>query len=76
MNHTDNPDLLYLSVGQVAERYGVSTDSIWRWKRTGDFPKPVRIGPNCTRWRLTDLLEHESTFRTCFVERLDLLDAA
>jgi prophage regulatory protein len=42
---------LFLTVSQVADRYGVSTDSIWRWKRSGDFPAPVRVGPNCTRWR-------------------------
>ena len=72
MTQLDNPDLLYLSVGQVAARYGVSTDSIWRWKREGDFPKPVRIGANCTRWRLADVLEHESTFRACLGERLSL----
>jgi prophage regulatory protein len=56
----------YLTVVQVAERYGVSTDTIWRWKRDGRLPSAVRIGPNCTRWRLSDLLEHEVTFETCF----------
>jgi predicted DNA-binding transcriptional regulator AlpA len=30
MNVTGNPNTVYLSVQQVAERYGVSTDSIWR----------------------------------------------
>ena len=56
----------YLTVEQVAERYGVSTDSIWRWKRNGRFPAPVRVGPNCTRWRLADILEHENKFEACF----------
>lgn len=66
MNVTVNPNTMYLSVQQVAERYGVSTDSIWRWKRNGDFPAPVRVGPNCTRWRLSDLIEHESQLNACF----------
>ena len=35
---------LYLSVDQVALRYNVSKDSIWRWKRKGDFPAPVKLG--------------------------------
>ena len=26
----------YLTVGQVAARYNVSTDSVWRWKRNGE----------------------------------------
>ena len=66
MNMTVQPETLYLSVDQVAQRYGVSTDSIWRWKRAGDFPAAVRIGPNCTRWRLSDILEHEDQMQACF----------
>lgn len=60
-------DNLFFSVDQVAKRYGVSTDSIWRWKRQGNFPAPVRLGPNCTRWRLADLVEHEQQLQACCV---------
>jgi prophage regulatory protein len=67
MNAIVNPINLFLSVNQVAERYDVSTDSIWRWKRDGKFPSPVRVGPNCTRWRLSDLTEHDNTLQTCFM---------
>lgn len=76
MNVTVNQNTLYLTVQQVAERYGVSTDSIWRWKRNGDFPSPVRIGSNCTRWRLSDLIEHESKMTACFAFSADWLIAA
>ncbi|WCR05415.1 AlpA family phage regulatory protein [Paracoccus saliphilus] len=65
-----------MTVEQVAERYNVSTDSIWRWKRQGNFPRPVRVGGNCTRWRLDDLIEHESTLPACFIGRLDYMSAA
>lgn len=67
MNVTVNPEILYFTVDQVAARYGVSSDSIWRWKRKGDCPAPVRIGPNCTRWRLSDLIEHEGQLKACHV---------
>ncbi|MES2334277.1 MAG: AlpA family phage regulatory protein [Pseudomonadota bacterium] len=63
---------LFLTVDQVANRYGVSTDSIWRWKRDGVFPAPVRVGPNCTRWREADVLEHESQLQACFAMSLNL----
>jgi len=53
-------DNLYLSVEQVALRFGVSKDSIWRWKRKGDFPKPVKLGGTTTRWRLADIQEWEN----------------
>lgn len=50
--YTEN---LYLSVDQVAERFGVSKDAIWRWKRKDEFPKPVKLGGMTTRWRLADI---------------------
>ena len=56
MNITVKPVTIFLSVDQVAQRYGVSTDSIWRWKREGKFPAPVRVGSGITRWRLADLI--------------------
>ncbi len=65
MKAQTNPSNLYLTVEQVAARYGVSTDSIWRCKRNGEFPAAVRIGPNCTRWRLSDVLAHEQSFQAC-----------
>lgn len=55
------------TVEQVAERSGVSTGSIWRWKRDGRFPDARRIGTNITRWHIADLLECESTLDTCFM---------
>lgn len=57
----------YLNVAQVAERYGVSTDTVWRWARNGDMPKPVKLSPGSTRWRLGDLIDHESRFSVGFI---------
>lgn len=64
MNTRPNTDNFYLTVTQVAQRYEVSTDTIWRWARTGELPKGVKVGPNATRWRMSDLARHEETFRT------------
>lgn len=61
----------FLTVEQVAARYNVSKDTIWRWKRDGKFPAACRVGPGATRWRLSDLLEHEAAFQACFVTELD-----
>lgn len=60
-------DSSFLTVEQVAARYNCSVDSIWRWKRNGEFPAAVRIGRGVTRWRLEDLIEHESTFQACMM---------
>ena len=40
-----------LRVKAVAERTGYAVPSVWRHaKETADFPKPVKLGPNCTGW--------------------------
>lgn len=52
---TTDSNQVFLSVGMVAKRYAVSVNSIWRWKREGDFPRPKKIGQRSTRWRLADL---------------------
>ncbi len=66
------PQTLYLSVQQVAERYGVSTDTIWRWVRNGAFPKRYKLGGGTTRWRMADLIEHEATFQIGVISALEL----
>lgn len=63
---------LYLSVRQVADRLGVSTDSVWRWKRNGEFPKAVKLSGRTTRWRLSDIEAWEAGRAACFVMRLEL----
>lgn len=51
---------MYLSDQQVAKRYGVSRPTVWRWSSEGRLPKPIRLSPGCTRWRLEMLEEFEA----------------
>lgn len=41
-------------------RLPVSQATIWRWVKLGEFPKPVRLGPQTTAWRLEDVEGWES----------------
>ncbi|BBF92833.1 hypothetical protein BLTE_15180 [Blastochloris tepida] len=51
----------YLSVKQLAERHSTSIATVWRRARTdASFPKPVRMSPGCTRWRLSDIERWEA----------------
>lgn len=46
----------YLSDAQLAARYGVHRATIWRWTNTDpDFPQPVRLSPQCTRWKCSQV---------------------
>ena len=60
----------FLTVDQVAARYNTSTDSIYRWKRDGDFPKAVHLGKGTTRWRMSDLTAFEVTLQCSFITHL------
>ena len=51
----------FLSVKDVAARYSVSVATIWRWTRHNDFPEPVKLGQNVTRWRAADLMTWEQS---------------
>lgn len=40
-----------LRLNEVCQLIGVSRHTIWRHRRDGDFPKPIRIGRQCLGWR-------------------------
>ncbi|WP_371311882.1 helix-turn-helix transcriptional regulator [Pseudovibrio flavus] len=51
---------VYVSDKQLAERWSVSRQTIWRWIESDPtFPKPVKLSPRCTRWRLPEVEEWE-----------------
>jgi len=58
---TPSGDPLFLSVDEVAQRYGASKPTIWRWAKDGQngFPAPLRLGSGTTRWEMRDLLAFE-----------------
>lgn len=52
----------YLRDTDLATRYGVSRTTVWRWQRERfDMPRPMRLSPGCTRWRLSELEAWEAT---------------
>lgn len=48
----------YLRDSDLAERYSVHRNSVWRWVSEGRFPAPVKVGGS-TRWRLSEVLAAE-----------------
>ena len=60
--HTDHPILpnCFYTDKYLAGRYQLNRQAVWEWARAGRFPKPVRLSPQCSRWRGSDVLEHEA----------------
>jgi len=52
---TINPASL-LREPQVLELLPISRSSLWAGVKCGRFPKPLKIGPNTTAWRASDIL--------------------
>ncbi|MNH94849.1 hypothetical protein D3C73_474760 [compost metagenome] len=54
-------DERYLSVKEVAGRYSVSVQTVWRHtKDSPEFPKPIKVLSGSTRWKLRDLVAYEA----------------
>jgi len=58
------PDKIYLiapdgdrllKMAEVIERVSISPAGLYLKMNAGTFPKAVRLGPNCVRWRLSEV---------------------
>lgn len=55
---------MYFADKELAIRYGVSRQTIWRLaKLDPKFPKPIRLSPGSTRWLLSELEAWEASKR-------------
>lgn len=46
----------YLSDKQVAERYGVTVPTVWRWHKSDPkFPRAIKLSSGTTRWNLSEV---------------------
>ena len=51
-----------MTVREVAEFFGVSVSTIWRWAAEGTISKPIKVGGS-TRWRRSEIeaiTDHEA----------------
>ncbi len=44
-----------LRMETVTQATGLSPATVYRKLAAGDFPKPVRLGARCTRWKAADV---------------------
>lgn len=51
---------IMLTQDEVAERYRISKQSLWRWRKAGAIPEPLIVGGKAVRWPLQVLLDWEA----------------
>lgn len=39
----------------VADRIAVSLPTLWRMRRRGDFPQPIKLSPGTVAWKEADI---------------------
>jgi prophage regulatory protein len=53
---------VYVTDTDLAKRWSVSRPTIWRWHREdSSFPRAVKLGANCSRWKLADIEAWEAS---------------
>lgn len=53
----DIPETGFLRLSQVLSVIPLGKTSWWEGVRAGRFPKPVKLSPRCTAWRVEDIRE-------------------
>ncbi|WP_149142990.1 helix-turn-helix transcriptional regulator [Gemmobacter caeruleus] len=53
----------YASDAALAAHFGVNKATIWGWVKRNNFPQPVKLSRQMTRWRWDDVAEWEAAQR-------------
>ena len=48
-------NIQFYRLSQLKKQLSVSRSSIWAWVKEGTFPKPIKLGKNCTAWNADDV---------------------
>ena len=49
------PSVGYVRLPQILEIFPISKSTWWEGCRSGVFPKPVKLGPRTSAWRVEDI---------------------
>lgn len=49
------PETGFVRLAQILKVHPVSKSTWWAGVKSGRFPKPVKLSPRCTAWRVEDI---------------------
>jgi prophage regulatory protein len=44
-----------IRLNELSEQFSIPKSTIWHWVKTGQFPKPIKLGIRFTAWRVSEL---------------------
>jgi len=50
-----NEQEFFLRVKDVAKMLGVKPVTVWKWAREGKLPRPTKLSPKCSVWKMSDI---------------------
>lgn len=62
MNNQVLPESGFVRLPEVLKVFPVSKSTWWAGVKDGRFPKPVKLGPKMTAWRVEDIRELIASF--------------
>jgi prophage regulatory protein len=54
-NNHSLPDTGFIRLPAILKVYPVGKSTWWAGVKSGRFPKPVKLGPNTSAWRVEDI---------------------
>ncbi len=54
-NYPELPKVGFLRLPQVLAFLPISRSAFWAGVKSGKYPKPVKLSPRCTAWRVEDI---------------------
>ncbi|MFN7121877.1 MAG: helix-turn-helix transcriptional regulator [Hydrogenophaga sp.] len=51
------PQAGYIREAGLLAIFPFSSATLWRWVQKGTFPKPIKLSPRITAWRLDEVLK-------------------
>lgn len=64
-NYPTLPETGFVRLSVILALIPVSKSTFWAKVKSGEFPRPYKLGPNITAWRVEDIRSLISSFAQC-----------
>lgn len=61
-DHNILPETGFVRLPEILRVFPVSKSTWWQGVKDGKYPKPIKLGPKMTAWRVEDIRELISSF--------------